>query len=175
MIASFALNIRARFGIAGLRAKKSLSLSAGVLPSSVKALSPRSLIQSGSPTGATVASPSSAPRSTITRKRGSRPSARAALGRCAQANSTPDASSSWRRDGAWRPGIASPPLELRRHQQERQRLGPALGARDGLARFRRCERAEREIDRTFRIDQRRHAPRELIGDVEALGEPVPPG
>ena len=39
--------------------------SAGGLPSSTSALSPRSLTQSGSPTGATAASPSSAPRSTI--------------------------------------------------------------------------------------------------------------
>src|SRR5262245_51044783 len=101
-IASFALNIRCRLGIAGLSAKKSSSLSADVLLSSVSALSPRSETQSGSPTGATVASPSSAPRSTIVRKRGSRPSARASFGRCAQANSVPEASSGSRRDGACR-------------------------------------------------------------------------
>ncbi len=41
MIASFAAYMRLRFGIAGLSAKKSLSFSAGVLPSSVSALSPR--------------------------------------------------------------------------------------------------------------------------------------
>ncbi len=79
MIASLALNMRCRFGIAGLSAKKSSSLSAGVLPSSVSALSPRSATQSGSPTGATVASPSSAPRRMMARKRGSRPSAQREL------------------------------------------------------------------------------------------------
>ena len=49
-------------------------------------------IQSGSPTGATAASPSSAPRSTMVSSRGSRPSARASLGANAQANSVPEAS-----------------------------------------------------------------------------------
>src|SRR5262249_24127012 len=92
--------MRCRFGIAELSAKKSSSLSAGVLLSNVSALSPRSETQSGSPTGATVASPSRAPRSTIVRKRGSRPSARASFGRYAQANRVPEASSNSRRDGA---------------------------------------------------------------------------
>ena len=62
--------------------------------------SPRRRTQSGSPTGATAARPSSAPRNTTTSRRGSRPSARAARGRCAQANSTPEASSNSRRVGA---------------------------------------------------------------------------
>ena len=88
---------RCRFGIAGLSAKNESSGSAGVLPSSVSALSPRSLTQSGSPTGATAASPSSAPRSTMVSMRGSRPSARASFGRNGQANSTPAPASSSRR------------------------------------------------------------------------------
>ena len=54
---------------------------AGAAPSRVSALSPRSLTQSGSPTGATAASPSSAPRRMITSSRGSRPSASARFGR----------------------------------------------------------------------------------------------
>jgi hypothetical protein len=66
---------------------------------SVSALSPRSATQSGSPTGITVASPSSAPRRIIVSMRGSRPSARANFGRCAQANSVPEASSNARREG----------------------------------------------------------------------------
>ena len=55
------------------------------------ALSPRSFTQSGSPTGATAASPSSAPRRMMVSMRGSRPSARASFGRNGQANSTPAA------------------------------------------------------------------------------------
>ena len=101
MIASLAANIRCKFGIAGLSAKKSSSLSAGVLLCSVKAFSPRSAIQSASPTGATVARPSSAPRRMMVRKRGSRPSASASFGIEAQANSVPEANITSRREGAW--------------------------------------------------------------------------
>src|SRR5580658_2686255 len=46
--------MRCRFGIAGLSAKKSSSFSGETLPSRRNAFSPRSGIQSGSPTGATV-------------------------------------------------------------------------------------------------------------------------
>ena len=86
--------------MAGLSAKKPSSGSAGVAPSSFSALSPRSLVQAGSPTGATAASPSSPPRNTMVRKRGSRPSARAIFGTNAQANSAPDPSSNSRRVAA---------------------------------------------------------------------------
>ena len=48
------------------------------------------------------ASPSSAPRSTMTSMRGSRPSARASLGACAQANSAPEPTSISRRVGKCR-------------------------------------------------------------------------
>ena len=129
-MASLAWNMRCRFGIAGLSAKKPSSLSAGVLPSSVNALSPRNATQSGSPTGATVASPSSAPRKTMARKRGSRPSACASFGRKAHANRVPEASSNSRRDGACRTAHASSPQEFRRHHQQRERLRAALRPRD---------------------------------------------
>src|SRR6185436_8135354 len=142
-------------GIAGLSAKNESSGSAGVLPSSVSALSPRSFTQSGSPTGATAASPSSAPRSTMVSMRGSRPSARASLGRNGQANSTPAPPSNSRRVVAWSV-MSSPPLEFRRHHRERQPLLAALGARDGLARLARCEWAERDVDELARLDARLH-------------------
>src|SRR5215212_11701928 len=176
MAACPAWYIRSRFGIAGLSAKNESSGRAGVLPSSTSALSPRSFTQSGSPTGATAASPSSAPRSTIVSRRGSRPSARASFGKCAQANSVPEASRSSRRDGAWRfIGMASPPLEFRRHHQQRQRLLAALGLAYGLSRFRRCERAERGFEHHLGIDTILHPLRIEVGDVEALGEPIDPG
>src|SRR5438309_1150477 len=163
--------------MAGLSAKKPSSGSARTSPSARSALSPRSLIQSGSPTGATAASPSSAPRSTMTRKRGSRPSARAALGTKAQANNTPDASMSSRRDGAWSVMEASrsSALELRRHQQKRQRLLATFGAFDRLARLVGRERAERSLQRGIRVDAIGDTLGNLIGDVETLRQARGPG
>src|SRR5712691_10798807 len=111
MDACCALYIRCRLGIAGLSAKNASSGSAGVLPSSTRARSPRRPIQSGSPTGATAPSPSSAPRSTMTRRRRSAP----------RGDSAGDGENSW-----------SPPLEFSRHEQERQRLLAAFGAAHGL-------------------------------------------
>ena len=42
--------------------------------------------------------------------------------------------------------MASPPLEFRRHQQQRERLLPAFGARDRLPRLGRRQRPERRLD-----------------------------
>src|SRR6185437_4913030 len=169
--------MRARLAIAGLSAKKLSSGNAGVALVSVSALSPRSRTQSGSPTGATAASPSSAPRSTMVRKRGSRPSASATRGRCAQANSTPEASRSSRRLGAWKTLVmASPSLEFGRHEEQCQRLRPALGAAHGLPRLGGGEGTEHGIDHGVRLaavvaDEAGG----LVGDVEALGQTVDPG
>ena len=91
---------RWKFGIAGFSAKNPSSGKAGVAPSKASPLSPRSFPHSGSPTGATTPSPSSAPRNTMTSSRGSRPSARATRGTEAQANSTPEPSNSSRLVGA---------------------------------------------------------------------------
>src|SRR6202011_26171 len=60
-------------------------------------------------------------------------------------------------DGAW---PWSPPLEFGRHEKKHERLRPALGAGDRLARFGRGEGAERGGQRRLRLD--------LVGD--ALGE-----
>src|SRR6185312_14443685 len=177
MVACPSRYIRARFGIAGFNAKNASSGRAGAAPSSVSALSPRRRTQSGSPIGATAANPSRAPRSTIVRKRGSRPSARAARGRWAQAKSTPEASSSSRRLGAWKIlFMASPSLEFGRHQQQRQRLRPAFGAANRFARLIGGKRSECLIRERVRFgagiaDQAA----DLVGDIEALGEAVDPG
>src|SRR5262249_2007172 len=153
-------------------AKKELSGRPGVWPLRVSALSPRSATQSGSPTGATAASPSSAPRSTMVRRRGSRPSARASLGAKAQANKVPEASNSSRgRDpggGKCRKVRGSPGLNPGRHKRERRRLRRAPGAIDVLALTRRGERAEREIEPRLWIDPVPRPPARLRGDIEPL-------
>src|SRR6185312_7461115 len=168
--------MRARLGIAGLSAKKRSSGKAGVAPSSVRALSPRNRTQSGSPTGATAAKPSSAPRRTMTRKRGSRPSAKATRGRCAQANNTPDASSNSRREGAWKMlRIGLSPLEFRGHEQQRERLRPAFGAPDGLPRFGRRQRSECGVEHRVRFTPIvADEPADLVGDIEALRQTIDP-
>ena len=67
-------------------------------------------------------------------------------------------------------------LKFRRHEQQRERLRPAFGARDGLPRLRRRERPERRLE--HRASDRRMpaiAARKLVGDVEPLREAVEPG
>src|SRR6187402_56368 len=159
--------MRSKFGIAGLSAKNESSGSAGVLPSSTSALSPRSFTQSGSPTGATAASPSSAPRSTMVSMRGSRPSARASFGTNGQANRTPAPASSSRRVEAWIV-MASPPLKFGRHHRQSQRLLTAVRALDRLARFFGRKRPERGLDEGIRLDALLHQPGDAVGDVEPL-------
>src|ERR1043165_8368053 len=166
--------MRWTFGIAGLSAKKSSSGSAGVLPSSRSALSPRSFTQSGSPTGATAARPSSAPRKMIVSMRGSRPSARASFGRNGQANRTPAPPSNSRRVVAWKV-MTSPPLEFRRHQDERDRLLPAFGASHGPARVFGCKRPERILQQRVGLDPHLHHFADAVGDIEPLRQPVDPG
>src|SRR6202034_2582876 len=147
----------------------------GFLPPNVSALSPRSGTQFGSPTGATAARPSSAPRSTMTSKRGSRPSARASFGKCAQANSVPEASNKSRRDGACSVVIVSSPQEFWCHQQHGERLAAAFGAANGVPRLRRCQRPEALIDQRDRIDAIRHAAGETVGNVKTLRQAIDPG
>ena len=133
--------------------------------------------QSGSPTGATAASPSSAPRSTITSRRGSRPF-RARELRQHRPRRTARRRRAATRGGSGREfiGSSSSPLEFGRHEQQRQRLRPALGARDGLARLGRSERPERlASNNRLRIGRAGHPARELVGDVEPLRQPVEPG
>lgn len=63
-------------------------------------------------------------------------------------------------------GSSSPPLKLRRHEQNRQRLFTRLGARDCLARFRRGRLAEPRIHRCKRI-RGSHALAHGGGEIEA--------
>ena len=102
----------------------------GFVPEVCKARPPRWRKKSGSPMGATVARPSSAPRRMMTIRRGSRVAALA------------DAAA-WRRRTGWpiRPEAGgasrtnSSSLRLRRHQEEERGPLPRFGAGDGLAGF----------------------------------------
>src|SRR5215471_15748316 len=91
--------------------------------------------------------------------------------------------SSSRRVAAWGLNVidsplgpcASSALEFRRHEQKREGLRAALGARDGLPRLVRSEWRERLFEHIPRIGVSAEAAGKLIGDVEALRQPIEPG
>jgi hypothetical protein len=66
-------------------------------------------------------------------------------------------------------------LKFRRHEQERERLQPALRARNGLPCFGGGEWRDRLLEHRLGIKRAAKAARELIGDIEPLREAVEPG
>ena len=145
----------------------------GVLPSSASARSPRKALQSGSPTGASAPSPSSAPRRTMTDNRGSRPSARADLGVLVQATRASERSAPRRVWARWH-GRSSPPLEFPGHKEQSQRLLPALGAHHGLGGLGRDGGVEHAVHDARGSTWPAMRSGIGVGNVQALTHPVDP-